>query len=55
MKKGIKYGASTTPTLLKGGKGINLKESRLNKGGDEAYKGKRGKVKKSAGSSSMKY
>jgi len=56
MKMGEKYGASKTTPPLKAGKGIKVKESRLNKGGDEAYKGKRGKVaKKSGNSSSMKY
>lgn len=46
MKMGEKYGASTKTPPLKPGKGINLKESRLNKGGDEKPKGKRGSMKK---------
>lgn len=45
-KMGVKYGASKTTPPLKAGKGINVKESRLNKGGDEKYKGKRGSIKK---------
>lgn len=59
MKYGKKYGASKTKPLMKGGKGINLKESRLNSGGDEKYKGKRGSIKTTTGSMSygggMKY
>lgn len=43
---GSKYPKGTAP-VMQPGKGINLKESRLNSGSHDAYKGKRGSVKKS--------
>ena len=44
MMYGSKYPKGTAPVYT-GGKGINVKESRLNSGSDMAYKGKRGSVK----------
>ncbi len=45
MMYGSKYPKGTAP-VMEGGKGINVKGSRLNSGGHMAYKGKRGSVKK---------
>jgi hypothetical protein len=45
MKMGMNYGASKTAPPKGSVKDVNVKESRLNKGGDTAFKGKRGAKK----------